>query len=546
MTAKLQALFAALGGLRKDMPVDEAKAFLRQALPLFLDLSPTEVEDAIEWLEARTSLSKSWLRAYKSEIKNARSKNTAQPTSQEGSASETHDFGALREAAKPLLEAPSILDYVLDTLSHLGLVGQKREAALLYLAVTSRIYTPVNVVVKGTSGGGKSFLTATVLRLFPKTAYYELSAMSERALAYSEEPLAHRFLVLYEAAGLGGDFAQYLIRSLLSEGRVRYETVEKGPDKKLRPRLIEREGPTGFITTTTAIQLHHENETRYLSVEVDDSPSQTAAILARQGREAAGLEGNTEVDLTPLLAFQTLLELNPPAVVIPYAAEIAARCNVQATRLRRDFFHLLILIKTHAALHAHRRPVDDQEQVVATGEDYEVVYRLVADVLAFGTGAKVDPMVREVVATVERLAEEDGVTVKQVAREMNLHESSAWRLAKKALKGGFLYNLETRPRAPAKLVAGEPLPPDGVVIPSPEVIFKKGNATSQESLKTAQTSPETQTTPEDEVFSGGENGAQTSGNDRDRKSTAEEGPDFNGEGEEDLLSRLFETGEVRL
>lgn len=545
MTEKLQALFAALGGLRKDMPEDEAKAFLRQALPLFLDLSPTEVEDALEWLKDRTSVSKSWLRAYKREIKDARARQAKKPPQSESSAAENHDPEALREAARPLLEAPSILDCVLDTLSHLGLVGQKREAALLYLAVTSRIYTPVNVVVKGTSSGGKSFLTATVLRLFPKTAYFDLTAMSERALAYSEEPLAHRFLVLYEATGLGGDFAQYLIRSLLSEGRVRYETVEKGPDNKLRPRLIEREGPTGFITTTTAIQLHHENETRYLSVEVDDSPSQTAAILARQGREAARLRKATEIDLTPFHAFQTCLEVDPPAVVIPYGEEIAARCDVQAVRLRRDFFQLLTLIQTHAALHAHRRPVDDQGQVVATEEDYEVVYRLVADILAFGTGAKVDSKVRELVAVVERLAGEHGITVRRVAQELGLHDSGAWRLAKKALKGGFLHNRETRWGYPAKLVVGEPLPPDGMVIPRPEVVFKKGNAI-QENLKTATTSPETQTTPEDEVFSGGENVAQTSGNDEDRKSIAEEGPNFKGEEDDDLLSRLFATGEVRL
>ena len=54
-----------------------------------------------------------------------------------------------------------------------------------------------------------------------------LMAMSERTLAYSEEPIKHRFLVIYEAAGMSGEFATYLMRSLLSEGRVRYETVEK-------------------------------------------------------------------------------------------------------------------------------------------------------------------------------------------------------------------------------------------------------------------------------------------------------------------------------
>ena len=73
--------------------------------------------------------------------------------------------------------------------------------------------------------------------------------MSERALAYSEEPLSNRFLVLIEAGG-AGDMANYLVRSLLSEGRLCYETVEKTPEG-MKARLIEREGPTGLLVTTT-------------------------------------------------------------------------------------------------------------------------------------------------------------------------------------------------------------------------------------------------------------------------------------------------------
>ena len=68
--------------------------------------------------------------------------------------------------------------------------------------------------------------------------------MSERALAYSDEPLRHRFLVLYEAAGMEGDMQSYLIRSLLSEGRLVYETVEKTKEG-MKSRLIYREGPAG-------------------------------------------------------------------------------------------------------------------------------------------------------------------------------------------------------------------------------------------------------------------------------------------------------------
>jgi hypothetical protein len=102
--------------------------------------------------------------------------------------------------------------------------------------------------------------------------------MSEKALVYWDEPLKHRFLVILEATGLQGDAASYFLRSLLSEGHIRYLTVEKTIDG-LKPRMIEREGPTGLITTTTEISLHPENETRWFSVDVDDSAGQTREVL---------------------------------------------------------------------------------------------------------------------------------------------------------------------------------------------------------------------------------------------------------------------------
>jgi hypothetical protein len=61
-------------------------------------------------------------------------------------------------------------------------------------------------------------------------AFHALTAMSEHALAYSTKPIKHRFLVIYEASGMASDFTTYLIRSLLSEGRVRHETIEKTKD----------------------------------------------------------------------------------------------------------------------------------------------------------------------------------------------------------------------------------------------------------------------------------------------------------------------------
>ncbi len=181
---------------------------------------------------------------------------------------------------------PNILDEFASDLSRIGVVGERRAAKLLYLALTSRLLDrPVAVAVKGPSSGGKSFIVESTLKFFPDTAFYALTAMSDRALAYSNEPLKHRHLVIYEAAGMASEFATYLIRSLLSEGRVRYETVEKTKEG-LGPRLIEREGPTGLIVTTTSLRLHPENETRMLSLTITDTPDQTAAVFRALAQES--------------------------------------------------------------------------------------------------------------------------------------------------------------------------------------------------------------------------------------------------------------------
>ena len=112
-----------------------------------------------------------------------------------------------------------ILDRFAEMLERSGVAGESRVLKFLYLALTSRLLKkPVSVAVKGPSSGGKSYLTERVLRFFPESAYHALTAMSERTLAYSEEPIRHRFLVIYEAEGMASDFATYLMRSLLSEG----------------------------------------------------------------------------------------------------------------------------------------------------------------------------------------------------------------------------------------------------------------------------------------------------------------------------------------
>ena len=73
-----------------------------------------------------------------------------------------------------------------------------REGKLLILAGTKTLLDrPISMAVKEPSSAGKSYLVEKVLSFFPDEAYPRSTA--GRALAYGDEPLKHRMLVLCEA-----------------------------------------------------------------------------------------------------------------------------------------------------------------------------------------------------------------------------------------------------------------------------------------------------------------------------------------------------------
>lgn len=374
-----------------------------------------------------------------------------------------------------LERAARILDLVGERLVDLDLVEEQDNAKIVFLAIVSRLLDrPISVALKGPSGGGKNTIVKLALKLFPESACVVRSAMSERALAYGDESLVHRMLVVYEAVGLTGETGSYLIRSLLSEGHVRYETVEKTRNG-LRSKLIDREGPTGFITTTTATNLHPENETRLLSLTVTDTREHTAKILKREGQAAEGHE-HVDVDVDDFVALGEWLEHPPHDVIVPFASALAEKIPAVAVRQRRDFNTLISLIKAHALLHRATRDRDDHGRIVATIEDYAIVRELVKDVMGETISATVSDNVTETVRAVETL--ENGpdkcfsISVQAVAGVLDLDRSAASRRVQDAVDLGYLRDLRERESQPARLttIGAEPLPEAVEVLPDPQTV----------------------------------------------------------------------------
>jgi hypothetical protein len=107
-------------------------------------------------------------------------------------------------------------------------------------------------------------------------------------------------------------------------------------------------------------------------------------------------------------------------------------------------------------------------------QDYCIAYGLVSDLMAYGVQTAVPPGVRKFVDAVKALTPEFPVgeplttTKKAVTRFMQVDNSYITGLRKEAVKQGYVVNLESNDRRPARLCLGDPLPEDNEVLPSPE------------------------------------------------------------------------------
>ena len=369
---------------------------------------------------------------------------------------------------EPLAKKPDILRELDHSLERSGLVGERPAAYLSYLAITSRVLDePVSLCLKGPSSGGKNLTAKTVLEHIPNDAYIDKTGMSAKVIFYGEEDLRHKMLVLIEWRGVNSE-GEYPLESLLSEGYLKYETVESTPDG-LRARTIERPGPTGLLTTTTRAHLPGDMENRLFAVTINDTPEQTTRVIHELARDRPK---RTEAELAPWHALQQYIANSPAAVSMPYKLLLAELIPPVTVRLRRDVGKLLRLIETHALLHQATRDRDATGATVATLTDYATVRSLVHDLLTEGAQSSVSSATRDTVMGVQALHEQNpegaGVTNAQLATFLDLDKSATSRRVRVALNGGYLTNLESNPKSPKKLVIGDPLPEDQDLLPTVE------------------------------------------------------------------------------
>ena len=403
-------------------------------------------------------------RQFEREVRDARREAAAPQQSPVDVRPDDQQMALLYEQCQVLAESPKILDVLGGALQGRGLVGEVKAAKLLYLAGLSialvepdnqfALERGISVVVKGVSSAGKNNLLKHALAFVPRQVYWALTGMSERVLLYGNKPLAHRICVVYEQDGLGDNkFLIYVVRSLLSEGRVAYETLVKDKEGNQQAVTIEREGPTSFLSSTTDVVTEAQFETRVFSLPVDDTAEQTKSILVEQGKAAAGRIKRATVNFEAWHALYMWLRWSQHEVIIPFAEDLSNKLQAVAVRLRRDYPQILGLIRVHAILHQQNRSRDPEGRIIATEADYTAIRDLVDDIVSEGLDLRITASVRTTVKAaialcesqrVDRYAPPPSTTTTAIAKHLGVDKSATHRHVQVAIAKGFLKNDETR------------------------------------------------------------------------------------------------------
>ena len=380
---------------------------------------------------------------------------------------------ALWERVKDLAETADLLS-VIDTVLGRLVVGEEKNRRLLYLGLTARLLLePVCIFVKGVSSGGKSHLVLQVARLFPTDAILNYTSTSDHYLIYTDDDLRHRVVLLLEAKGLGEGFAAYIMRTLISENCIKYGTVVSGDEGRPVPVKIEKEGPTGFVSTTTQGMEDFELENRVLTLTIDDTTQQTKGVLERQGQQAAQTlaplpDLERFIDLQRWLASQDVHDVR-----VPFAPALAPLMPASVVRVRRDFPQVLSLIKACALLHQAQRAKTPDGLPIAQLEDYQIVYDLLAAPFSAAQADGVTDKQREVVEAIAKLAPShpEGVSLRTLAEYLDVSPSAVNQRLRNLLAHGYVQN----PNADKKGIAasfkvGDPLPLRKDNLPKPEAV----------------------------------------------------------------------------
>ena len=371
-----------------------------------------------------------------------------------------------------LLRSAFFFIRLLRAIRKTGLVGERRNALVVYVVGTSRLLEkPLCLFVKGPSGVGKNFLTDNVLGFLPCSEVQQLTSSSTRSWNYRGKQLANKVVYIKERNEEAGSV--HPTRLLISErGLVHVVTVKKR-GRFVTERRVTR-GPISSISTTTKDRVEVDDETRHLSVWLDETPDQTTRIMEAAVDNQKGLEvGDRKVwhKVQQLIQKRAALPIELPdwfKNLIPYVRSD----NLWARRYFPAFLQACRTVALIRSFWRKQRKGRKTKRIIVRFSDFAVTALIFNPVFEHSID-KADDQDLETQHYVHRLSFRKGgkgVRASDLAEEMGISTDCAYDLLRKAAGAGTIFKANQPSKVNLKLFL--PAKPRRF-LPDPAEVFQK-------------------------------------------------------------------------
>ena len=372
--------------------------------------------------------------------------------------------------ARKLLQSPRFFNKFLRAIKRAGLVGEEQNALVLLIVVVSRILPrPLNAFVKGLSSGGKNWLVTRILRLAPKSAVAEITSASDQAWTYSRSHFRHRVVYVQEQNEAAGTIDP--IRQLISEGKTVRIVPEYKNGKRVTTEHVAR-GPIAAISTTTRNRLKIDDETRHISIWVDESSKQTRQIAKAYTLQAKPLSGK---ELRAWHTVHRLLEKRVGTeVTFPkWFEEIPDRLFVDDLSVRRYYPAFVEACRTVCLIRSFQpdRTASKHGELIVDFADFAITALIFDQVfveslhLGKGVGEATRKLVEMIAARKHR-----PVKTEDIVSELKISKDKAYSKLRYAKQAGVIRQVNEPQRSNRKLYLSNPRPR---FVPDPEKLFRR-------------------------------------------------------------------------
>jgi energy-coupling factor transporter ATP-binding protein EcfA2 len=276
-----------------------------------------------------------------------------------------------RNEALNLSRSKELIQTIQSKLSQSGIIGEEENKTFLYIIAASHIQeNPLNALIQGSSGSGKTNLLKGIYKTMPEENKKIYSRLSEKMLYNVPKYYFKNKLICFEDVDGLGEEAEYAWRELVSSGELVSGVSYKDEKGNIGIKELTVYGPITSIACTTKGSIYADNMSRLFLMATDESKAQTKKINQYQGQEAAGLIDKAEQQKAIKELQNFIRILTPYKVYNPFAINLKLPEGIQdERRIYKLYLHFIEII---TVLHQYQRKKTKDQKLITEKQDCQI------------------------------------------------------------------------------------------------------------------------------------------------------------------------------